>query len=133
MLKMREEVFFNIIQFKIDLIQFVITIFAEPKQSILETFASSFSFNNQTYGTFGTGGRMRGSRGMQIHISGTQLHFLTLAINLNSHSYGSLQLVKQLFGLVIMIVFSGIGTANDHYDIILRFYIKIFISNGRFQ
>jgi hypothetical protein len=50
-------------------------------------------------------------------------------MNLNS----PLQLVKQFFGLIVMIVLSGIRAGDDHNDIVLGLGVEIFVSYRGFQ
>src|SRR5690606_3310817 len=76
---------------------------------------------------------MRCAGRKQKHISGIENHFFFLSVFLYKNSGCSFELKEKLFGLVIMKVFSGIGSSNDHYDIITRIYIKIFVAHRRFE
>jgi len=70
---------------------------------------------------------------MEIHVSGAKLHVHSLTIFLNSHSDVALKLIKKLFSLIVVIVLSGIGTRDNHDDVIATLHIQVLVAHWRLE
>ena len=75
----------QIVQLKIDFVEFVVAVVAEPQEAVSITLPSALALNDQTYRAFFTYGRVWRFSRMQIHIPRTQRHHFALTIVLNDN------------------------------------------------
>ena len=103
--------------------QFVVAFFAEPQQAVLHLcpFAHSLYHQSNTIGR--THGRMGCAGRKQEHLASLDGHIHSLALVLYTHVDIAFQLIEQLFGFVIVIVLSRIGSTYHHHDEIARLHI----------
>lgn len=132
MFEMRQEIFFDIVELEVDFVEFVVAFFAEPEQAVCKSSARADAFDDQPDGVFRTNRRMGRMRGMEVHIAGVELEFLALAFVLNDDFYGAFELVKKLFGFVVMVVFTGVWTGYDHDDIVVAERIDVLVADRWF-
>lgn len=66
---MLQKVLFDVVQGKIGLVKFMVTVVAEPEQSIINVHIRTFAFNHQTDATLVAYWGMRHFGWMQVHIA----------------------------------------------------------------
>jgi hypothetical protein len=52
MLVVRQEIGFDVVEFKIHLVEFVVAVVAKPEQTIGVAFPCTFAFNDESYRVF---------------------------------------------------------------------------------
>ena len=70
---------------------------------------------------------MRNLRWVEVHVPRSEFHIHRLPIFLNAHGNIPLELIKELFCLVVVIIFPGVGACDNHHDVITTFDVQILI------
>ena len=123
MFKMWEEILLDVIQGEIHLVQFVVALITVPEQPVFEVEMFPPALDDQADGSRMPDGGMGGLGRVQVHVAWPQgkcfFHPCILDVDLDR----SFELIEQLFGFIVMVIFSGIGPTNNHHDVITGFGI----------
>jgi hypothetical protein len=128
-----QKVLLDVVEGKIGLIEFVVAVVTKPQQSIIYVHIGSFAFHHQPYGAFVAYRGMGNLGRMQVHITGAQFHRPFLSIFLDVYLNIPFQLIEQFLGLIVVIVFSGIGPGDDHNNVVPGLFIKISVAHRGFK
>jgi hypothetical protein len=129
---MGKEVRFDILQGKIDFVEFMVAGLAIPEEAVPEVQVFPPPFDDQAYRALMPYGGVRDPGRVEVHVSGAEFQGFLLAILLHSNFDKTFKLVKEFFRLVIVVVFSGIRASHYHHDIIISFLVEIFVAYRRF-
>lgn len=118
---MCKEISFDVLEFEIGFMEFVVAVVAEPKQTVFESFAYANAFDDQPDGSCRSSWAMGYTRGEKEHVARAQVHIHTFSILLGFNGDFTFELIKQLFGFVVVIIFACVGSTHDHHNIIGAF------------
>jgi hypothetical protein len=128
---MWQEIFFNVLQGKVDFVEFVIAGVTIPKQTVLKVQMIPSPFDYQADGIGVSLGGVRHFCRVQVHVPRAQFQRLFASAFLNVYLDSPFQLEEQLFSFIVMIVLSCIGPGDDHDDIISGFLIEVPVAYWR--
>ncbi len=131
--KARKKILFDIFQVEPVLMQFTVAIVAIPNQSVEHIYVFSLAFNYQPDGISRPLRTVWCIGGQKKHFTFFDRYINRLTILLYPDIYLPFELVKQLFGFIVMVIFPGVRTTYDHYNIVAGIGIEVFISYGRLQ
>ena len=72
-------------------------------------------------------------RGADKHVAGLEYVVYMLSVGMGAHGDAAFELVKNLFGLIVVVVLAGIRACDDHHDVVLRIGSEVFIADGRLE
>ena len=129
----RKEIFLNVFQLEVSFVERVVARITEPEQSVLGIGICAFAFDDQSQRAFFAHGAVRNFGRVQIHVPRAQLHIDRFPIFLNAHGNVAFELVKEFFGLIVVVIFAGIGAGYNHHDVIAALDIKILVAHRRLE
>ena len=122
---MRKEILLDVVQGEVNLMQFIVAMITIPKQPIFEVEMIPTALNDKSDGFFMPNRGMGSIGRVQVHIAWTQgkcffySRFLYMDLN------GPFELIEQLFGFIVMVILSGVGSGHDHNDVVARLSVEI--------
>ena len=127
------KILFDIVQYKPVFVQKVVAIFTIPLEAVLHLAVFAFAFYHQTHGIWA-------SPGLVGHIGWQKKHFSLLNWNRNGlafflhpHFDIAFELVKELLGFVVVVIFTRVRTTYDHHDVVACIVVQVFITDGGFE
>ena len=128
---MGKKIFFDIVQFEVGLVQWVIAGLAKPKEAVGKAPSSPLAFNHQAQGAVFAYRRMGDSGWTDEQVTRAQAVFNAYSVLLCFERNPSFQLLEDLLGLVVVVVLAGIGPGDHHDDIIIALRAEVFVGDRR--
>jgi hypothetical protein len=114
------------------LIEFVTTTLAVPNKSILLTLFSIY-FHDEANSTCRPSGRMRNPGRKKKNFPLFYGNISVYAVFYYFKDDIAFQLVKKLFGFIVMVILSAVGAAHYHHNKIVIAFVYLLVSNRWFQ
>ena len=76
---------------------------------------------------------MRSFGGADKHVAGFEDVVDGATVLLGAHGDAALELVEDFFGFVVVVVLAGVGSGDDHDDVVLRLGREVFVADGRLE